>query len=143
MVVPLENQGVHIRPIAADAHYQLGKTESHGKWFERVVDKILTEHSPQNKEEWTECVTQAHVKNSMIHNHGVTPHQFVFGRNPRIPSDLMDEPANVVGQTVALTESAVAKAQEIRTSARRIVVPCDLHQQPGHGSHPNLLQVHW
>ena len=143
MVVPLENQGVHIRPIAADAHYQLGKTESHGKWFERVVDRILTEHSPQNKEEWTECVTQAHVKNSMIHNHGVTPHQFVFGRDPRLPSDLMDEPANVVGQTVALTESAVAKAQEIRTSARRIVVPCDLHQQPGHGSHPNLLQVHW
>ena len=100
-MIPLECQGIHIRPIAADAHYQLGKTESHGRWFERVLAKVLDEHNPKTKEEWLECVHHAHIKNAMIQNHGVTPHQFVFGRNPTIPSDLMDEPSNVVAKTVS------------------------------------------
>ena len=122
LVVPLECQGVHIRPIAADAHYQLGKTESHGKWFERILTKIIDEHTPKNKEEWTECVYHGHIKNAMIQNHGVTPHQFVFGRNPRIPSDLMDEPSNVVAKTASLTEEGLARAQAIKTSARQAVI---------------------
>ena len=32
MVTPREMRGIHIRPIAAGAHWQLGKTESHGGW---------------------------------------------------------------------------------------------------------------
>ena len=41
--VPLEQVGVHVRQIAAEAHYQLGKVESHGGWFERVLKKVLDE----------------------------------------------------------------------------------------------------
>jgi hypothetical protein len=98
LVVPLEQLGARVRPTAAEAHYQLGKVESHGGWFERVLKKVLDldEHSPQSREEWLECVTQSHVKNAMIQNHGVAPHQFVFGRNPNVPSDLMSEPQSAV-----------------------------------------------
>ena len=122
LVIPLEKLGVHVRPIAAEAHYQLGKVESHGGWFERVLKKVLDEHSPSTKEEWLECVIQAHVKNQMIQNHGVTPCQYIFGRNPDIPSDLLSEPQSIIATTAATHDEALAKSQAIRTSARKAVL---------------------
>lgn len=116
-----EDQGTLVRHIAAEAHWQLGKTENHGGWFNRILEKIIDQHNPQNKEEWLECVTQAHVKNSMIHVHGHAPYQYVMGRNPHIPSDLLDEPLHVVPATLSLSEQAIARAQQIRTTARKAV----------------------
>lgn len=83
-----EDQGCTVRRVAAGAHWQLGKTERHGGWFDSILNKILDHRQPRSKEEWLECVVQAHVKNTMIQVHRFTPHQYVFGQNPRIPSDL-------------------------------------------------------
>ena len=91
-------------------------------WFERVLKKVLDEHSPSTKEEWLECVIQAHVKNQMIQNHGVTPCQYIFGRNPDIPSDLLSEPQSIIATTAATHDEAIAKSQAIRTSARKAVL---------------------
>eukprot|EP00435_Cladocopium_sp_Y103_P075218 s4_g55.t1 len=118
MVAPCELRGIHIRPIAAGAHWQLGKTESHGGWFAHVLDKLIEEHQPRNKEEWLSCVRHAHVKNQMIQVHGFSPHQFVFGKGVHIPDDLLGEPVSVVPATASLTESALAKSQAMRVSAR-------------------------
>ena len=79
LVIPLENRGIHVRQIAAGAHYQLGKTEAHGGWFNRVLEKVLLEFSPASYDEWLECVHHCHVKNSMLQHHGVSPYQYVFG----------------------------------------------------------------
>ena len=50
LVGPCELEGPQICPIAAGAHWQLGKTEFHGGWFAHVLDKI--KHQPKNQEEW-------------------------------------------------------------------------------------------
>ena len=118
----LDDRGVTIRTIPAEAHWQLGRTESHGGWFARILDKIITEHSPSNQAEWEECVRHAHVKNQMIQNYGHTPHQHVFGKNPELPGDLLNEPLHVVPGTAGLTDDAVARAQAIRTTARQAVI---------------------
>ena len=118
----MEKRGTHIRPIAAEAHFQLGKTESHGGWFNRVLEKIIQEHSPQSQSEWLECVQHAHVKNNLIQNHGVTPSQYVFGKNPDVPSDLLSSPLSIVGATASLTDESLQKAQRIRTTARHAVI---------------------
>eukprot|EP00435_Cladocopium_sp_Y103_P073746 s182_g45.t1 len=122
MSAPTELQGTVIRPIAAGAHWQMGKVESHGGWFNRVLDKLITEHSPSNKEEWLQCVHHAHIKNQMLQVHGYSPHQFVFGKNPHIPEDLLSEPLNVISATASLTEEAIAKAQSMRTTARTALI---------------------
>ena len=111
-----------MRQIAAEAHWQLGRTENHGGWFARVLSKVIDEHAPSNCEEWEECVRHAHVKNTMIQSYGYTPHQHVFGVNPSIPGDLLSEPLHIVPATAGLTEDAVAKAQAIRQSARSAVI---------------------
>ena len=58
----------------------------------------------------------------MIQNHGFTPFQFVFGRNPDVPTELLDEPLHVVPATLGLTDEAIRKAQEIRTTACKAVI---------------------
>ena len=118
MVGPCELEGSQIRPIAAGAHWQLGKTESHGGWFSHVLDKIIEEHQPKDQQEWLQCVNQAHVKNQMIQVHGYSPHQFVFGRGAHIPDDLLSEPVSIVPATASLTEEQLAKSQAMRTTAR-------------------------
>ena len=118
----LDLQGTEVRQIAGEAHWQLGRTEVHGGWFARILTKVIAEHTPENQKAWEECVTHAHVKNQMIQNYGYTPHQHVFGQNPRIPSDLLDEPLHVVPATASLDETSLAQAQAIRLSARRAVI---------------------
>ena len=45
-----EADGSVTKLIAAEAHWQLGRTESHGGWFGRVLDKVIQEQVPNNKE---------------------------------------------------------------------------------------------
>ena len=62
----------------------------------------------------------------MIHVHGHAPHQFahqfVFGKNPHIPSNLLDEPLHVVPGTISLTADAIESVQSIRATARHAVL---------------------
>lgn len=122
LVIPLENQGITIRVIAAEAHWQLGKTENHGGWFARVLQRVIDDHSPSTKEEWLECVHHSHIKNAMIQHHGFSPQQYVFGRNIDIPSDLLNEPLRIVPATASLTNAAIAKSQDMRNTARKAIL---------------------
>eukprot|EP00435_Cladocopium_sp_Y103_P051731 s413_g16.t1 len=115
----LEDSGVRVLTTAAEAHNQLGKVEKHGHLFEVVLEKTLDQCQPQTKEEWEQCVIQTmNAKNSMLNQEGLSPNQHVFGRNPRLPDDLMQDSPDPVSGTAALHDSAFAKAQAIRTAAR-------------------------
>ena len=122
MAYPTELQGTEMKPIAAGAHWQLGKVESHGGWFSRVLDKLISSFSPDSRESWLQCVHHAHVKNQMLQVHGFSPHQFVFGKNPIVPEDLLSKPRSIVSATASLTEDAQARAQELRTAARTALI---------------------
>ena len=119
---PIELDGTLVKTTAAEAHWQLGRTERHGGWFKRVLQKVIEQHNPTSREEWLECVQHSHVKNQMIQSYGLTPHQFVFGRNPEIPGDLLNEPLHIVPATAGLTDQAIAKTQALRSSARQAVL---------------------
>lgn len=47
----------------------------------------------------------------------------VFGKNPHVPQDLLNEPLNVVASTAALAEESIARAQALRTTARMAEPP--------------------
>ena len=122
LTVPLEQGGSTVKITAADAHWQLGKTEVHGGWFNRILNKVIEEQQPNGPKPWMECVLASHCKNQLIQVYGMTPSQFVFGKNPRIPENLLDEPLEVVPATASLYQEAIAKQVAIRQSARRAVV---------------------
>ena len=91
----------------------------HGGWFSRVLQKVLDECAPDSRVSWAECVIAAHCKNELAQVYGMTPAQFVFGRNPRVPSNLVDEPLEVVPATAAAYEEAVARSVALRQAARK------------------------
>ena len=119
---PLESLGTIVKITAADAHWQLGKTEVHGGWFGKIVARILSERNPSTLQEWEECVQAAHCKNQLIQVYGMTPSQFVFGKNPRVPENLLDEPLEVIPATLPLYEEANARHVATRQAARRAVL---------------------
>eukprot|EP00435_Cladocopium_sp_Y103_P055765 s362_g18.t1 len=119
---PLEAVGVHVSLTAAGAHWQLGKTEVHGGLFCHVLERVLQEKSPQNQVEWLQAVSQCHVKNSTIQTYGFSPCQLVFGRNPSLPGDLLEEPLNVISATSPLMEESISNACALRAAARKALL---------------------
>lgn len=66
LTVPLEQSGASVKITAADAHWQLGKTEVRGGWFSRILSKVIEEYQPDGPKPWMECVHAAHCKNQLI-----------------------------------------------------------------------------
>ena len=122
LTTAFEQIGITIKITAAEAHWQLGKTEVHGGWFNKVLEKVIQECAPTSQDEWIACVNASHCKNQLIQVYGMTPAQFVFGRNPRIPENLLDEPLAVVPATTSLYNQQIARQIEIRQTARRSLI---------------------
>jgi hypothetical protein len=65
----LEQSGIRMTSIAAEAHNQLGKVEKHGHLFELILQKVLNQVQPQSQQEFEECIIQtANSKNELINN---------------------------------------------------------------------------
>ena len=122
LTTPQELAGSTIQVTAADAHYQLGKVEAHGGWFNQILERVMSEFTPDSKESWLECVFAAHCKNELIQVYGMTPAQFIFGRNPKIPHHLLHKPTEVIPATAPLYEEEVARRVAVRHAARRAVL---------------------
>ena len=119
----LEQSGTRVSNIAAEAHNQLGKVEKHGHLFEVILQKVLDQIQPQSQQEYEECVVQAaNSKNELINNKGLSPCQLVFGRNPRVPADLLQDWPCPVAASSPLHDEPLARARSIRASARVAVV---------------------
>ena len=119
----LEGDGARVLTTAAEAHNQLGKVEKHGHLFETILVKVLDQVQPKSKEEFETCVVQtANAKNELLNQKGLSPCQLVFGRNPRVPGDLLQESPCPVAGTTPLHDPAVARAQSIRAQARTSLV---------------------
>ena len=120
-----EARGILLQPTAGEAHWQLGKVERHGGWFNQVLKKVMEDVAPSNQHEFAECIIQAQcAKNSLINVSGTSPYQLVFGRNPRIPSDLLQEDPDVVVAEAVELQDGYARSNQIRQSARLAVLAC-------------------
>ena len=62
------------------------------------------------------------AKNALLSVAGVSPYQKVFGRNPRLPADLLQDNPDLNAIESAHSESAMDKAHSIRMAARRAVL---------------------
>ena len=123
MFQQLERDGIRIISSAAEAHSQLGKVEKHGHLFEVILQKVLDQVQPRDRQEYEQCIVQTmNAKNELLNQHGLSPCQLVFGRNPRVPGDLLQEWPCPVSGTASLTDDAVARSQMIRTHARTALI---------------------
>ena len=114
-----ERSGIRVLSIAAEAHNQLGKVEKHGHLFEVILQKVLDSAQPSSKEEYHQGIRETmNSKNESLNHHGLSPCQHVFGRNPRVPADLIQESPCVIAATAPLHSEMHARSHAIRTAAR-------------------------
>lgn len=119
MVDPIESAGTRVIDIAAEAHNQLGKVEKHGHLFETILQKVVTQIQPKDRQEFEQCVINtANSKNELINMKGLSPRQHVFGRNHRVPEDLVQDWPCPVAATTPLHDDSLARARAIRAAAR-------------------------
>jgi len=120
-----QSLGIDVAFTAAESHWQLGKVERHGHWFEKILLRVHDEHPPECAEHFVDNIIQTQVaKNSLISEAGASPYQIVLGRNPRVPQDLLQEDVHVPSIDASQFEPAFQRANAVRHTARLAVLQC-------------------
>ena len=113
-----EWHNIELRPVAAQGHWQAGMVERQGAWWKAIWEKTVHEMSITTDEvEFVVPIING-AKNDLRRRNGHSPSQWVFGRAPRLPEDLLDPDG---GERVMWDLSSEARFQRqaaIRASAR-------------------------
>eukprot|EP00959_Pyramimonas_sp_CCMP1952_P372299 7796265-Pyramimonas_sp.AAC.1 len=62
------------------------------------------------------------AKNGLLRAHGHSPYQIALGRNPEVPTDLMQESPNAVANSAALHDEPFVEMERRRQCARQAVL---------------------
>ena len=84
-----------------------------------MIDQV----QPKDRAEYEQCIIQScNAKNELLNQKGLSPCQLVFGRNPRVAADLLQEWPCPVSATTPLHDEAAERARAIRSQARMALV---------------------
>jgi hypothetical protein len=119
----LEQDGTTAIDAPGEAHEQMGQVEVQGRWFEDILVRVIDQCHPSNYEEWCECVDQTvSAKNSLMRRNGYSPYQLVFGRNPEVPGDLLQEDPDPISNSAILEDAIAMFANKARITAQQAVL---------------------
>ena len=100
--------------ISPESHWQNGKIERHGKFLQRMLDKIDQEIPIEDYPQLQMALNQStHAKNSMMIHQGYTPELIVFGRHSRLPGSIMSD-SSIPSHVSAIQENDSATQQEFK-----------------------------
>ncbi|CAE6959768.1 HSP90 [Symbiodinium sp. CCMP2592] len=110
--------GSFMSHAAGTAHWQHGLVERHnGAWksiWERVVDSEMV---ADYEVAWA-AAEVSNAKNQLRNKDGYSPRQWVFGVNPRLPGDVLDEPHNLSAMSHLTTDARMQRMNAVRQAAR-------------------------
>ncbi|CAE8672696.1 unnamed protein product, partial [Polarella glacialis] len=116
-----EAAGVEIRYAAAEAHHQIGRVERHNYILRRILEKVIDAMAVVDDEGFEAALDAAlYAKNSGIKHYGRTPYQVAFGRVPRLPGFLLDEPSGLItasNQSESHVRQDIYRAEAIKAMA--------------------------
>ena len=106
-------------PIAGQAHWQLGRVERQGAWWKELAARTIEHSSIKGEDEMrTLGIMVSGAKNSLRRRAGFSPAQWVLGRDPKMPADLVDDTANYSAHSLAANDEKIRRRYAIRTAAR-------------------------
>ncbi|CAK0836144.1 unnamed protein product [Prorocentrum cordatum] len=109
---------VHL-PIAGQAHWQLGRVEHQGARWKELAARTIEHSSIRGEDEMrTLAIMVAGAKNSLRRRAGFSPAQWVLGRDPKMPGDLVGDTANYSAHSLAANDEKIRRRYAIRTAAR-------------------------
>ena len=113
----LQQEGIQAHVSAGEAHWQLGRVESHGKIIKAMLTRMDRQDPIATEAEFRRCLRQAvHSKNSLSRVRGFTPEQAVLGKMSRLPASLT---ADSQASSHALAESNTPEGVRFRQDLAR------------------------
>lgn len=94
-----ENLNITVMNTAAESPFSNGLCERNHAVIDDMVCKILADQPECQLS--TALAWAVHAKNSLQMVGGYSPYQLVFGRNPKLPSVLVDKPPALEGTTIS------------------------------------------
>ena len=85
---------IHLRVVAAFAHWQMGKVERHGEIVQHMLERFDQDQHIQNEEEFKDALHHVcNAKNALSRTKGYSPEILVLGKSRHFPGNLdTDEP---------------------------------------------------
>ena len=124
-----QQQNIHLRVVAAYAHWQMGKTERHGDILQHILVKYDHEHAIETEVQFKHALNHAcNAKNSLARSKGYTPEILVLGKSLNLPDILSEDPkqpANYLADSDSPEGLAFRKQLMQRESARRAFIDAD------------------
>ena len=93
-----ENLNMSVKTTAGYSPWSNGIVERHNATLTETLNKIRESSNLS----WETALSWAvNAKNSLINVYGYSPYQIVFGRNPNLPSTLVNKPPALEGETMS------------------------------------------
>lgn len=128
-VALLEQMAVPSTVTGAHAPWQLAIGERHGEILGVMIQAVVEEHSVEGYRAMKTALAAAVMaKNATVTREGYTPNQRVFGVEHRWPS-LTDEDVGPTFAEAVNTDSEVARAHRMRTTARIALLRQDVREK--------------
>ena len=122
----LTTLGIHLRHVPADAHHQLGKVERHNYVLKLMLRKILDQLAVSSLDQFDIAIVMATAaKNDMIRRAGRPPSMAVFGRCPRLPSQLLADSENHAALSNLSIDDRMSFASQCRREATKAFADVD------------------
>ena len=87
-----QEQNIHLRVVAAYAHWQMGKTERHGEIVQQMLAKYDHEKAINTEPVFQQVLVQCfNAKNSLARAKGYTPEILVLGKSRELPGSISDD----------------------------------------------------
>jgi len=90
---------------------------------------LINQFAALSREEMDVVINMAvHAKNSLVRRCGASPCQWVFGRQPRVPSSLLSEPEAVEAKSMVDNNDALLQVEMVRHEAMKAFADYEFNQ---------------
>jgi len=124
-----QGQNIHLRVIAAFAHWQNGKTERHGDILQHMLEKFDVDREIKTDLEFRPALRLCcQAKNSLARSKGYTPEILVLGKSRKMSGSLCEghaDPAQYLADSESPEGIAFRQHLEYRELARKAFVQTD------------------
>ena len=87
-----QGMDIHLRVVAAYAHWQMGKVERHGEILQHMLERFDQNTPIENDDQFKDALLHlCNAKNSMSRTKGYSPEILVLGKSRALPGGLPDE----------------------------------------------------
>ena len=114
----LTSAGVELEYVPAEAHWQAGDVEAYNRAFQTVASKLIDEHNLVGELDMKMLgVTVGAALNSKVRMSGASPNQWVFGKDPAVPGDLLNMDGTIEAQQGLQQDQELRRRAQVRAKA--------------------------